>query len=99
MMGGVSFPQRGTFLDNQTIPNLIQNIAGKSTRDDEKIDVMKRMQELEHERNYQQNLSDSDNFANQVQKSKYEQQQEINNINKQNIQNDNEFFKKLYKMI
>ena len=91
-----SAPQRGPFLDQSNNSTPIQNIAGKSTRDDEKIDVMKRIKELEHERNYQQNLNDSNNFSNQVQKANISQQQEINNINKQNIKNDNEFFRKLY---
>lgn len=89
-------PQRSPFMDNSNNSTPIQNIAGRSSRDDEKIDLMKRMQEMEHERNYQQNLSDANNFSNQVERANINSERQIENINKQNIQNDNEFFKKLY---
>ena len=48
--------QTGMFLDNSNGSNHITNIAGKSTRDDEKIDLMKKMQELENERNYNKSI-------------------------------------------
>jgi hypothetical protein len=89
-------PQRSPFIDNSNNSTPIENIAGRSSRDDEKIDLMKRMQEMEHERNYQLNLSDANDFSNQVERTNINSERQIDNINKQNIQNDNEFFKKLY---
>ena len=88
--------QSGMFLDNSNVSNNITNIAGKSTRDDERIDLMKKMQELENERNYKKSIEDSNSFSNQVQNANIIQQKQINEINQKGIQSDNDFFKKMY---
>ena len=69
---------------------------GKSTRDGEKVDFMKRMQEMENERNYNKRMEDENNFESQVSKANQQQRENIEDINKKNIRNDNEFFKQLY---
>lgn len=88
---------RDTFLDNRNNSKPIDNITGISSRDEEKIDIMKKMQELETERNYKQGLNDADKFNKQVEKANEKSIKQMQNINKKNAQNDNEFFKKLYK--
>ncbi len=87
---------QNTFLDNSPGTNPVENIMGKSSRDGEKIDFMKRMQEMENERNYNKRMEDENNFERQVSKANEQQRNNIQDINKKNIRNDNEFFKQLY---
>lgn len=88
--------QQNTFLDNSPGTNPVENIMGKSSRDGEKIDFMKKMQEMENERNYNKRMEDETNFERQVSKANEQQRNNIQDINKKNIRNDNEFFKQLY---
>jgi hypothetical protein len=88
--------QRNVFLDNSPNSNPIDNIMGKSTRDGEKVDFMKRMQEMENERNYNKRMEDENQFDNQVSKANQQQKNDIQDINKKSIRNDNDFFKQLY---
>ena len=57
---------------------------------------MKRMQEMENERNYNKRIEDENNFEKQVSIANEQQKTNIEDVNKKNIRNDNEFFKQLY---
>lgn len=88
--------QQNMFLDNSPQTNPVNNIMGKNTRDGEKIDYMKRMQDMENERNYNKKVEDENEFNRQVTNADNAQRENIQDINKQNIRNDNDFFKNLY---
>jgi hypothetical protein len=87
---------QNNFLDNSPGTNPVENIMGKSSRDGEKIDFMKRMQEMENERNYNKRMEDENSFEKQVSTANEQQKTNIEDINKKNIRNDNDFFKQLY---
>jgi hypothetical protein len=88
--------QQNMFLDNSPEVNPVNNIMGKNTRDGEKIDFMKRMQDMENERNYKKRMEDENQFNKEVTTADKLQRENIQDINKQNIRNDNDFFKNLY---
>jgi len=91
--------QENPFVDDSRSSNFIRpvdNVIGESSRGGEKIDFMKRMQEMENERNYNKQAEDANNFNREVEKSQNIQERKLQDINENNVRNDNDFFKKLY---
>ena len=92
--------QENPFIDDSRSSNFIRpvdNVIGESSRGGEKIDFMKRMQEMENERNYNKQAEDTNNFNREVEKAQNIQERKLQDINENNVRNDNEFFKKLSK--
>ena len=79
-------------------PMIVDNIVGESSRDsaDNQVDIMKKFQELENERNYNMKVESQNEFSKTSSSINEINQRVLDNVNSQSSTNDNEFYNKLY---
>lgn len=78
-------------------PLIVDNIVGESSRDNlDQVDIMKKYQEIENERNYNMKVESQNEFSKNSSSINEINQRVLDNVNNQSGNNDNEFYNKLY---
>lgn len=79
-------------------PTVIDNVIGESSRDseDNKIDIMKKFQEIENERNYNMKVDSQSQFSKNSANINDNNERVLENLNSASAKNDNDFYRKLY---
>lgn len=90
--------QNDFIIPDNNRPIMVDNIVGESSRDsaDNQVDIMKKFQEIENERNYNIKVESQSEFSKNSSSINEINQRVLDNVNSQSSSNDNEFYNKLY---